>query len=201
MLDLVASERVRRYGIPECLRVPIAAVDEAAIETYVGAIIRTLSGNGSRRAFLVRAHAPPPIDPALPIWESPGAAMLYQPLQVWAHRGYGCYRPAYQRAYPDAELRDLVLSHAMNRRLAAFKGFEFVRLTPTSRRANSSSAFSEEWAIDRHKIAEQIEANRKLGMFVQYADLTDLMLMLDLNLGGGVMDVVNEGQKLIRPKG
>jgi len=88
----------------------------------------------------------------------------------------------------------------MNRRLAAFKGFEFVRLTPASRAANSSSAFSEEWAIDRHKVAEQIEANRNLGMFVQYADLTDLMLMLDLRLGGGLMDAVNEGQKLIRPQ-
>jgi len=58
MLDLVASERVRRYGIPECVRVPIAAVDEAAIETYVGAIIRVLSGNGSRRAFLVQVIFP-----------------------------------------------------------------------------------------------------------------------------------------------
>lgn len=200
MLDLVASERVRRYGIPDCLRVPIAAADEAAIETYVGTVIRTLSGNGSRRAFLVQAHPSPPIDRALPIWESSGAAMLHQPFQVWVHHGYGGYRPAYQRAYPDAKLREMVLSHAMNRRLAASKGFEFVRLTPTSRRANSSSAFSERWAIGRHSIDTQVERNRQLGLSVQYADLTDLMLMLDLNLGGGFMDAVNEGQKLIQPQ-
>ena len=201
MLDLIASERVRRYGIPDSLRVPIAAVDEAAIETYVGAIVRTLSGSGSRKAFLVELYAPTPVDPLLPIWDAPGSGILREPLQVWVHCGYCRYRTAYQRAFPDAQLHGRVLSHAMNRRLAAFKGFDFVRLTPTSRRANSSSAFSEGWAIARHKTPEQIEANRKLGMSVQYADLTDLMLMLDLNLGGGLMEAVNEGQKLIRPKG
>jgi hypothetical protein len=200
MLDLIASERVRRYGIPECLRVPIAAVDEAAIETYVGRITRTLSGNGCRKAFLIEAHAPLPIDPALPIFESPAASILHQSLQVWVHRDYVSYRRAYKRAFPDADLRGWVLSHAMNRRLAGIKGFQFVRLTPTSRAANSSSAFSEEWAIDRHKVVKQIEANRELGLFVQYADLTDLMLMLDIRLGGGLMDAVNEGQKLIRPR-
>lgn len=199
MLDPVGSERVRRYGIPECLRVPIAALDEAAIEIYVGRIVRALSGNGSRRAFLVEAHAPLPIDSALPIWESPGSPILHESMQVWVHRDYGRYRHAYQRGFPDVDLRARVLSHAMNRRLAAFKGFEFIRLTPTSHAANSSSAFSEEWAIDRHRAADKVEANRKLGLFVQYADLTDLMLMLDLKLGGGVMDAVNEGQKLIRP--
>jgi hypothetical protein len=118
---------------------------------------------------------------------------------VWVHRDYGRYRHAYQRAFPDVDLRGWVLSHAMNRRLAALKGFGFVRLTPTSRAANSSSAFSEGWAIDRHTLAEQIEINRRLGLFVQYADLTDIMLMLDRTLGGGVMDAVNEGQALIRP--
>jgi hypothetical protein len=200
MLDPVASERVRRYGIPDCLRVPIAAVDEAAIETYVGRIARTLSGNGHRKAFLVEAHAPLPIDPALPIFESPAATILHQSLQVWVHRDYGSYRRAYQRAFPDADVRGRVLSHAMNRRLAGTKGFQFVRLTPASRAANSSSAFTEEWAIDRHKTANQNDPARAHGMFVQYADLTDLMLMLDLKLGGGLMDAVNEGQRLIRPK-
>ncbi len=126
--------------------------------------------------------------------------MLHQPLQVWVHRTYGRYRRAYQRAHPEIDLDGLVLSHALNRRLAAARGFEFVRLTPTSRTANSSSAFSESWAVDRHSVEEQIERNRKLGLSVQYADLTDLMLMLDMNLGGGVMELVNEGQKLIRPR-
>lgn len=198
MIDAVASERVRRYGIPDCLRIPIAAIDEAAIETYVGPIARILSGKGHRKAFLVRAYTPLPIDPALPIFGCPGAAMLHQSLQVWVHRSYHSYRAAYRRAYPQDDLEGRVLSHAMNRRLAMHKGFEFIRLTPTSRAANSSSAFSEEWAISRHTAEAQIERNRSLGLSVQYADLTDLMLILDMKIGGGMMDAVNEGQKLIR---
>jgi hypothetical protein len=43
-------------------------------------------------------------------------------------------------------------------------------------------------------------ANRRRGAFIEYADITDLMLMLDMKLGGGVMDAVNEGQKLVRPR-
>lgn len=133
MLDPVACERVRRYGIPECLRVPIAALDEVALERHVGPIVRDLSGRGPRRAFFVQAHPPPPIDAGLPIWAAPGASILLQPMQVWVHREYGAYRAAYRRAFPDADVRNKVLSHAMNRRLAAIKGFQFVRLTPTSR--------------------------------------------------------------------
>jgi hypothetical protein len=51
-----------------------------------------------------------------------------------------------------------------------------------------------------HGTAEQIAANRRRGAFIQYADLSELMVMLDLNIGGGVMAAVNEGQALVRPK-
>ena len=43
-------------------------------------------------------------------------------------------------------------------------------------------------------------ANLHRGAFIEYADLTGLMLMLDMKLGGGVMDAVNEAQKLISPR-
>lgn len=88
----------------------------------------------------------------------------------------------------------------MNRRVAALKGFRFVRLTPTSRAANSRSAFSEGWGVELHSDPAQMAANRRRGAFLQYADLTELMLMLDMRLGGGVMDAVNEGRRLIRPR-
>jgi hypothetical protein len=89
----------------------------------------------------------------------------------------------------------------MNRRIAALKGFEFVRITPTSRAANSSSAFAEGWGVGLHAEPYQAEANRRRGNLVEYADITDLMLLLDMKLGGGVMDAVNEGRKLVRPRG
>jgi hypothetical protein len=44
-----------------------------------------------------------------------------------------------------------------------------------------------------------MEANKKRGEFIHYADLAAIMLMMDMKLGGGVMDAVNEGQKLVRP--
>jgi hypothetical protein len=200
MIDEIASARALNYGIPRSLHVPIAAVDEGAITSYVGEILQTLSGNGQRRAFLVKTYTAPFVDAELPIWDIPASAMFFHPLQVWVHVDYGRYRHAYRRAFPNENIAGVVLSHAVNRRVAPLMGFEFVRITPTSRSANSSSAFSEEWGVALHSEPSQMAANRKRGAFVQYADLTALMLMMDMKLGGGVMNAVNEGQKLIRPR-
>lgn len=201
MIDAIARElAITRYGLAECLHVPIAAVDEAAISTYVGDIKSVLNGGTARRALLVEARPPPPRDLRFPIWDVEGCHILHQPLQVWVDVSYTRYRRAYRTALPDEDLGDRILSHTMNRRVAALKGFRFVRLTPTSRAANSSSAFSEGWGVALHGTPEQMAANRRRSAFVQYADLTELMLMLDMRLGGGVMDAVNEGQKLIRPR-
>lgn len=201
MIDDVARDRaLNRFGIPHCLHVPIAAVNEQAITDYVGDIVQVLSGRGARKAFLVQARPAVPIDTCYPIWDHPGSAIFHAPLQVWVHEQYRRYRPAYRRAFPDEDIQGLVLSHALNRRVAALKGFGFVRLTPTSRGANSSSAFSEQWGVALHSEDSQMKASRRLGAFIEYADLTGLMLMLDMNLGGGVMDAVNEGFKLIRPR-
>lgn len=51
-----------------------------------------------------------------------------------------------------------------------------------------------------HGTPEQTTANRRRGALIQYADLSELMLMLDLKLGGGVMEAVDEGQRLVRPR-
>jgi transposase InsO family protein len=92
MIDPVAKEiAVRRYGLPECLHVPIAAVDEAAITAYVGTIQRVLSGGSARRAFLVLANAPPARDMRLPIWNVGGCDMLDRRLPVWVDASYTRY--------------------------------------------------------------------------------------------------------------
>jgi hypothetical protein len=88
----------------------------------------------------------------------------------------------------------------MNRRVAALKQFLYVRITCTSRPCNSSSGFSENWGVALHSSPEQMAANRRRGAFIQYADLSELMVMLDLNIGGGAMALVNEGQALVRPR-
>lgn len=202
MIDEIARDRaLNRHGIPLCLHVPIAAVDEAAIATYVGEIRAVLSGRGLRRAFLVEAYPPEPRDLDYPIWAEPGSAVLHQPLQVWVHVGFTRYRRAWRRAFPEVSLGEAVLSHALNRRTAALKGFDFVRITPTSRSANSSSAFSERWGVALHGEPYQMAANRGRGVFIEYADITGLMLMLGMKLGGGVMEAVNEARSLVRPLG
>ena len=201
MIDEIAKGIARnRYGLAECLHVPIAAVDEAAISLYVGEIQRVLSGRRMRKAFLVKINDPPPRDERFPIWDFEKSHILHQRMQVWVDVSYGNYRPAYSRAFPAENIKGLILSHCMNRSVAEMKGFQFVRLTPTTNAANVSSAFSEQWAFALHSEKKQMAANLRRGAFIQYADLTDLMLLLDLRLGGGVMEAVNEGQRLIQPR-
>jgi hypothetical protein len=201
MIDAIARElAITRYGLAESLHVPIGAVDETAISTYVGEVQKVLNGGSARKALLVQAKPPPARDPCFPIWDIDGCHVLHQRRQVWVDVAYTRYRRAYQEAFPNEVLGDRIVSHTMNRRVAVLKGFQFVRLTPTSRAANSSSAFSEGWGVALHNTPEQRAANRRRGAFIQYADLTELMLMLNMRLGGGVMAAVNEGQKLVRAR-
>ena len=201
LIDETAREiAFKRWALPECLHVPIAAVDEDAISNYVGNVERVVSGRGLRRALLVAVPERVKIDPLLPIGDHPNAGIFHARQQVWVHVAYKPYRPAYKRAFPDENIDGLILSYAMNRDTAAHKGFDFVRLTPVSGVANVSSAFSEQWAKALHKPKGPVVARRTGPPFIQYADLSDLMLMLDMMLGGGVMDAVNEGQRLLERK-
>ncbi|QWG15411.1 hypothetical protein KMZ29_12545 [Bradyrhizobium sediminis] len=189
-----------RRALPECLHVPIAAVDEDAIGNYVGDVERVVSGRGLRKALLVTVPESAAIDPLLPISDHPNVGIFHARQQVWVHVAYKPYRAAYKRAFPDENIDGLILSHAMNRDTAAHKGFDFVRITPVSGVANLSSAFSEQWAKELHKPKLPVVTRRTGPPFIQYADLSDLMLMLDMMLGGGVMDAVNEGQKMLERK-
>jgi len=201
LIDHAAKEAaLRRYGVPECLHVPIAAVDEAAIQNYIGEIQQALGRGSPAKAFVVQVKEPPPVDMRFPIWDIAASKIFHQRTQVWVHVNYTRYRHAYRKAFPLEDINDKILSHTMNRRVAALKGFQYVRITPTSRGANSSSAFSEGWAVAFHGSREQMAANKRRGAFIQYADLTDLMLMLDMRLGGGIMDAVNVAQRLIDPR-
>jgi hypothetical protein len=198
LVDRAAKEKaLSSWTLPECLHVPIAAADEEAIRNYIGTVERVLSPGSPNRALLVTVAEAPAIDPLLPISEHPNVGIFHARRQVWVHIAYNRYRHAYRKAFPDEDIAGQVLSHAMNRRTAALKGFGYVRITPVSRDGNSSSSFSEKWAVELHGSPEQIARRRIRPPYIQYADLTDLMLMLDMKLGGGVMDAVNEGQKLV----
>lgn len=106
------------------------------------------------------------------------------------------YRPAFAKLLPERSIAGMVLSHAMNRRTAFLKGYQYVRLTPVAGRNNTSSGFSEQWAVARYSAdLKRNQEQKRQGAFIQYADLTDLMLMTDLRLGFGIMELVNEGQR------
>jgi hypothetical protein len=188
----------RNSGLGPCLYVPIAARDVNAIERYVGRIVAHLTPDDLDRALLVEAYEPEKADERLPIWAVPGVKILHTAMQVWVDVDYRPYRRAYLRAFPDADLTAFVLDHVMNRRVARLKGFQYLRIVPISRGANSShGGLSEGWAAKYHGSPEMMAKNRASLASVQYADLADIVKMLDIQGGGSLMENVNEAQKLV----
>src|ERR1043165_8276100 len=115
LMDNAAREvALTRWALPECLHVPIAAVDENAIATYIGEIEQILVDGSPRKALLVRTKEPPPIDTRFPIWDMPASSILHERLQVWVHIGFTRYRRAYRKAFPNEAIEGKVLSHALN---------------------------------------------------------------------------------------
>jgi len=150
------------------------------------------------KALLVEAHEPEKPNDRLAIWGLPEAAVLHYPMQVWVHVDYSAYRRAYIRAFPDIDLAGLVLDHVMNRRVARLKGFMYLRVVPISRAANSShGGLSEGWGVEYHGSPVMRKRNKESQAVVQYADLADVVKMLNMEGGGSLMDVVNRAQKLV----
>lgn len=86
----------------------------------------------------------------------------------------------------------------MNRRVARLKGFTLLRIVPISRPANSShGALSEVWGTAHHSSEEMRKKNSVSLASVQYADLADIVKMLDIQGGGSFMDNVNDAHRLI----
>lgn len=184
--------------LPPCLYVPLAARDIQAIDTYVGKVVATLSRTSQTRALLVESYEPEPADLRLGIWRLPEAATLHHPKQVWVHVDYSGYRHAYAKAFPETDLTGYVLDHVMNRRLARLKGFDFLRIVPISRPPNSShGGLSERWAVAFHSSPRMMEKHRISQASVQYADLSDIVKMLNMQGGGSLMDIVNDAQRLV----
>jgi hypothetical protein len=197
-IDEHATRIPERSGLLPCLYVPIAARDASAIERYVGRIAAQLMPRFPDKALLVEAYAPETADARMAIWDLPESVVLHLPRQVWVHVDYRAYRRAYLQAFPDFNLTGLVLDHVMNRRVARLKGFAYLRIVPISRGANSShGSLSEGWAVEYHSSPEMREKKRVSQSAVQYADLSDIVKMLNIRGGGSLMDNVNEAQKLV----
>lgn len=197
-IDQNAVRIPQMSGLLPCLYIPVAARDTDAIETYVGRIVARLAQRSPGRALLIEAHEPEESDGRLAIWGLPESAVLHYPRQVWVDVDYCAYRRAYMRAFPDLDLTGLVLDHVMNRRVARLKGFSYLRIVPISRAANSShGGLSERWGVEYHSSPRMREINSASQAVVQYADLADIVKMLNMEGGGSFMENVNQAQKLV----
>ena len=198
-IDIHALRIPRESGLSLCLYITIAAKDVQAIETFVGKIVEDLGGPRSPgKAFLVEMYEPDEPDRRLAIWDLAEAQTLHYPRQVWVHVDYRSYRRAYCRAFPDEDVSKMVLDHVMNRRVARLNGFQFLRIVPISRGANSShGSLSEGWGVDYHSSPEMVKKNATSMAVVQYADICDIVKMMDMKGGGSFMENVNDAQKLV----
>lgn len=190
---------VEKFALPPCLHIPIAATDENAISKYVGEVMEILVPGKPNKALLIRPYTPPLKNERLSIWDLSSSAILHHHKQVWVHVDFSGYRQAYIRGFPKENLKKLVLDHVLNRSVGRLKGFRYLRVVPISRGANSSSGgLSEKWAVKYHSSPRMIAWNKENPTFIQYADLSDIVKMLDIKTGGNLQDPVNEAQKLVK---
>ena len=196
--DPVAIEQaLTQFVMPHSVLVPIAAKDEADISTYIGEVTTILSKGSPNKAMIVEPYRIPKKD-SLPIWELPGSDILHSPRQVWVHVDYSGYRKAYLTGLGDTVKPGHVLDHVMNRRIARLKGFSYIRLVPISRAANSSSgSMAEQMGVAYHSSPRMRRLNAASKARIQYADLSDVVKMLNIKTGGSLQDPVNMAQALI----
>ncbi|PHS19331.1 MAG: hypothetical protein COA78_00325 [Blastopirellula sp.] len=152
------------------------------------------------KALLIRTDWPTPPDRRLPIFSHANVGNLFKEIQLWVSPDYTPYRHAWKRTLGPAEIEGKVLHHVYNRRMARLRGIGYIRLAPVSRRANSSSAYTEQWGVDLFT-SEYVARFAKHNLRMQFADLGDLLVMLDISLGGGVQDVFRIGQNFVEIPG
>lgn len=193
---------VEKFALPDCLHLPIAARTEGAIERYVGRIIDIVAPGKPNKALLIQASWPCEIDTNLAIWQLPQSRALRREKQLWVHVDYRGYRGAYEKAFPADDSAELVIDHVLNRRVARLKDFQYLRVLPISRGANSSSGgLSEKWAVEYHSSPEMRAKNKASPAQIQVADIADIVKMLNYKTGGATQDPVNEAQSLLLPLG
>lgn len=196
-IDKIAEERGLRF-MPSGLLIPIAARNEDSITKYIGTISEFIVKSNPTKALIVLIDEMPKINENLAIWNLPESKILYSFKQVWVHVEFNGYRKAYQKAFPEEDLTGFVLDHIMNRRVAKLKGFNYVRIIPVSREVNSSSGnISEKYGFAYHCSPSMKKINNDKTAYIQYADLADIVKMLNIKTGGSLQDGVNETQKYL----
>lgn len=195
---LAKFEVTKKFVLPEQLHLPIAAKNVKVLSDYVGEIQCDLSPVGTNQAFLISVPNTVIPDPNLEIWHQSRSHILNSQLQVWVHVNYKSYRRDYIKALPEDKIQDFVLDHILNRRIARLKGYNYLRIIPVSKGVNSSSSYSEKWGVDLNSRPEMIEKYKISKQKIQYADLCDIVKMLNIKPGGGFMEEVNYFNSLLK---
>lgn len=195
------------YGLPESLRVPIAAQSRESIERHVGRVLETRgTTRGTEAAYLIDSSEKPDLS-GVGIWDHPEAASyserLFPSRQVWVHVDYARYREAYIKLGMPLIPENYVLDHIQNRKAIRLRDYShpYVRLCPVSRRVNTSGGVNSgaegmerthlQSAQDGNEIAiAAIEKAKKQA--VVYADPLDITKMLNIVPGTSTLDGVRD---------
>jgi hypothetical protein len=210
------DEAAPAFGLPRCLRVPVAAASTAALTQYVGEIAGTIANRkGQPMALKVRPFRRGlPAEQFAPLWKTKraevAAQILFPEFQVWVHVDYHGYRSAYARFGMPPITAATFLDHIQNRRAMRLRWYShpYLRLCPVSRGTNTSSGHATggegmEVEFLRTVIADPEKTARlraEVSAYqVQYADPADLTKMLDVAPGTFVLDGVRDTQYLFYP--
>lgn len=213
---MLHDESAPSFGLPRCLRVPVAAFSIEALATFVGEVQAKIANRkGEPVAVKLRAfNRGFPAEPIAPLWRTElgkiYAELLFPEFQVWVHVDYRRYRTAYQRFGMAGISSNTFLDHIQNRRAERLRGYShpFIRLCPVSRLANTSSGNSKgAEGIEVEYLRSQLASPEKsqalkarLSAYkVQYADPSDLTKMLDIAPGTFVLNGVRDALPLFFP--
>jgi len=197
------------FGLPGCLRVPVAAASVHAIGEFVGEIIAEIRNRkGATVALKVRAFTRGfPEQPVAKLWRTDQgrdyAAILFPEFQVWVHVDYRGYREAYRRFGMPTLSSETFLDHIQNRRAARLRWYShpLLRLSPVSRLTNTNSGHASgaegvEVAYVKSLLADPEKSRalklRVMGYNVKYADDADLTKMIDVAPGTEIMNGVRD---------
>ena len=199
MIDTTAPH----FGLPPSLRIPIAAVSVADIETYVGRVLQSITDTRSGRvnAVVVMTAAATPVASNVSLWKSSIANVarerLHPSRQVWVHVDYRGYRQAYDQFGMPPIPAHYVLDHVQNRKAIRLRGYShpYLRLCPVSRTVNTSGGHDAGGeGMERAFLSTHSPAPARNRMI--YADPMDLTKMLDIPPGTQVLNGVRDTQRL-----
>lgn len=196
-IDEKAKARAQILGMPPDVHIPIGARDKSAIEKYIGSI-SSIKNVQSEKAFIVTPHFCPELNNKLPLWGLKESTILHRNKQIWVHVDYKSYRPAYIKACPEEDVKGYFIDHILNRRVARLKGFDYLRVIPVLPEVNTSSGgVTEKYGFDYHSTDHMKNINKEDQAFIEYADIADIVKMLNQKTGGKFQDIIRDSLYLL----